>query len=209
MTTLERSSKQRSTSTPRCCLPLFAASVLIMTGGRAYAGNTIDGCYNKGNGALRVIDATATQCKSSQTPIRWNEVGLPGSVGPAGPQGPQGAAGAAGTSDAYVAKSRGASGALDGHVDIVALDVPAGDYVISAKTRLLNGHTAGQPIECLLSTGDFSTGNIIVGGDLTIPLQDTVSFAAASTVTLRCFGVYGALYAADWVLTAIRVGMLR
>jgi hypothetical protein len=209
MTTFERSSRQRSTGTPRWRLPLFAAAVLIVTGGSAYAGNTIDGCYNKGSGALRVIDATATQCKSSETPISWNEVGLQGSVGPTGPQGPQGAAGAAGTSDAYVAKSRGASGALDGHVDIVALNVPAGDYVISAKTRLLNGHTAGQPVECLLSTGDFSTADIILEGDLTIPLQDTVSFAAASTVTLRCFGVYGALYAADWVLTAIRVGVLH
>jgi hypothetical protein len=209
MTTFERSSKPRSTGTPRWRLPLLAAAALIVTGGSAYAGNTIDGCYNKGTGALRVIDATATQCKSSETPISWNEVGLQGSVGPTGPQGPQGVAGASGTSDAYVAKSRGASGVLDGHVDIVALNVPAGDYVISAKTRLLNGHTDGQPVECLLSTGDFSTGDIIVAGDLTIPLQDTVSFAAASTVTLRCFGVYGALYAADWVLTAIRVGVLH
>jgi hypothetical protein len=209
MTTFERSSKQRSTGTPRWRLPLFAAAVLIVTGGSAYAGNTIDACYNKSSGALRVIDATATQCKPSETPISWNEVGLQGSVGLTGPQGPQGTAGAAGASDAYVAKSRGASGALDGHVDIVALNVPAGDYVISAKTRLLNGHTAGQPVECLLSTGDFSTGDIIADGDLTIPLQDTVSFAAASTVTLRCFGVYGVLYAADWVLTAIRVGVLH
>ena len=176
MTTLERSSTQRSTGTPRWRLATFAAAVLIVTGGSAYAGNTIDGCYNKGSGALRVIDAAATQCKSSETPISWNEVGLPGSVGltgPTGPQGPQGMTGAAGTSDAYVAKSRGASGVLDAHVDIVALNVPAGDYVISAKTRLLNGHTAGQPVECLLSTGDLSTGDII--GDLTVPLQDTVS----------------------------------
>jgi len=209
MTTFGRSSKQRSTVTPRWRLPLFAAAVLIVTGGSACAGNTIDGCYNKGSGALRVIDATATQCKSSETAVSWNEVGLQGPVGITGAQGPQGTAGAAGASDAYVAKSRGASGALDGHVDIVALNVPAGDYVISAKTRLLNGHTAGQPVECQLSTGDLSTGDIIAAGDLTIALQDTVSFVAPSTVAVRCFGVDGVLYAADWVLTAIRVGALH
>jgi hypothetical protein len=140
MTTFEHSSKQRSTGTPRWRLPLFAAAVLVVTGGSAYAGlsgdNTINGCYNKVGGALRVIDAAATQCKSNETPISWNEAGLQGSVGPTGPQGSQGATG---VSDAYVAKLHGASGVLDGHVDIVALNVPAGDYVISAKTRLLNG----------------------------------------------------------------------
>lgn len=213
MTTFERSSEQRSIGTPRWRLPLFAAAVLVVMGGSAYAGipgdNTINGCYNKGGGALRVIDATVTQCKSNETPISWNEFGLQGSVGPTGPQGPQGATGAAGVSDAYVAKSRGASGVLDGHVDIVALNVPAGDYVISAKTRLLNGDTGGQIVECRLSTGDFSTENVIAGGDVTIALQDTDSFAAASTVTLRCFGTATDLYAANWVLTAIRVGVLH
>ena len=168
MTIFERSSTQRNTGTPRWRLPLFAAVVLAVTGGSAYASipsdNTINGCYNKVSGALRVIDATVTQCKSNETPISWNEVGPQGSVGPTGPQGPQGATGAAGVSDAYVAKSRSASGLLDGHVDIVALTVPAGDYVISAKTRLLNGDTVGQIVECLLSTGDFSTGNVIAGG---------------------------------------------
>ncbi|HWZ71197.1 MAG TPA: hypothetical protein VN326_06920 [Casimicrobiaceae bacterium] len=213
MTTFERSSKQRSIGTPRWRLPLFAAAVLVVTGGSAYAGipgdNTINGCYNKVGGGLRVIDATVTQCKSNETPISWNEVGPEGPVGPIGPQGPQGAMGAAGASDAYVAKSRGASGLLDGHVDIVALTVPAGDYVISAKTRLLNGDTVGQIVECRLSTGDFSTGNVIAGGDVTIPLQDTASFAATSTLTLRCFGTATNLYAANWVLTAIGVGVLH
>jgi hypothetical protein len=211
MTNFECGSKQRNTGASGWRLPLFAV-VVLMTGGSASAGtpgdNTISGCYSKSGGALRIIDATVAQCKSNETPISWNEVGLQGSIGPGGPQGPQGATGAAGVSDAYVAKSRGGSGVLDGHVDIVALNVPAGDYVISAKTRLLNGHTA-QTVECLLSTGDFSTGNIIAEGELTIPLQDTVSFAAVSTVTLRCSGVYGDLYAADWVLTAIRVGVLH
>jgi hypothetical protein len=86
MTTFERSSKQRSTGTPRWCLPFFAAAVLAVTSGSAYAGNTINGCYNKGGGALRIIDATVAQCKSNETPISWNEVGLQGSIGPGGIQ---------------------------------------------------------------------------------------------------------------------------
>jgi hypothetical protein len=211
MTNFECGSKQRNTGASGWRLPLFA--VVLMTGGSAYAGtpsdNTINGCYNKVGGALRVIDAIVTQCKSNETPINWSEVGPQGPVGPTGPQGPQGATGVAGVSDAYVAKLRGASGVLDGHTDIVAVNVPAGDYVISAKTRLLNGDSAGQIVECLLSTGDLSTGIVIAGGDVTIPLQDTASFAVASTVTLRCFGTASNLFAANSILTATRVGVLR
>jgi hypothetical protein len=47
MTTFERSSKQRSTGTPRWCLPFFAAAVLAVTSGSAYAGNTINGATTK------------------------------------------------------------------------------------------------------------------------------------------------------------------
>ena len=68
----------------------------------------ITACAKNSNGDLRLV-RHATQCKSSETPISWNQAGPQGSQGPpgpngaqgpAGPQGPQGPAGAAGPAGA-------------------------------------------------------------------------------------------------------------
>jgi len=61
----------------------------------------INGCYDKANGQLRVIDTDKAACKNSETSISWNEAGDPGpqgEQGPAGPTGPQGPAGEPGGS---------------------------------------------------------------------------------------------------------------
>jgi type VI secretion system secreted protein Hcp len=63
---------------------------------------SIDGCYNKLTGALRVIDS-AEDCRSLETSIQWSQrgpagpQGIPGPQGDTGPAGPQGPAGAAGS----------------------------------------------------------------------------------------------------------------
>ena len=67
------------------------------------AGGTINGCYEKRIGVLRVIDVEAGKsCTSWETPISWNErgaqgePGVAGERGPEGPQGPQGPQGPVG-----------------------------------------------------------------------------------------------------------------
>ncbi|HEX4931441.1 MAG TPA: hypothetical protein VFV62_12085, partial [Gaiellaceae bacterium] len=50
---------------------------------------TINGCYNRGNGQLRVDSS----CKKNEIAISWNEQGPKGDPGPAGPAGPAGATG--------------------------------------------------------------------------------------------------------------------
>jgi hypothetical protein len=84
---------------------------------------TINGCYLKVTGTLRVIDpAKGQHCISGlETPITWNEHGAPGltgpkgDVGPAGPKGDSGATGATGligpTGDAGPAGPKGDAGA--------------------------------------------------------------------------------------------------
>jgi hypothetical protein len=58
----------------------------------------IHGCYAKSGGALRVIDASVTNCKSGETALPWNASGPAGPSGPGGASGPSGPSGASGPS---------------------------------------------------------------------------------------------------------------
>ena len=74
----------------------------LVAGGTAYAtipssNGSVNGCYEKRTGILRVIDAEAgAKCLSIETPISWNQQGVQGNPGPAGPQGDTGPQGPAG-----------------------------------------------------------------------------------------------------------------
>jgi hypothetical protein len=90
-------------------LSLFGGLALaVLAAAGAYAaipnsGGVINGCYQKNEGLLRVIDSDTEACRTSEVPIAWSQTGPqgpPGPQGPAGPQGlqgPQGAKGEAGT----------------------------------------------------------------------------------------------------------------
>jgi hypothetical protein len=60
-------------------------ALVVAIGGVAYAAipdsnGTIHGCYQKENGNLRVV-ASATDCKTNETAIQWNQQGPPGQSG--------------------------------------------------------------------------------------------------------------------------------
>src|SRR5215203_3446328 len=102
-------------------LLVLSTMAVLFTGIIAFASipggdGIIYGCYSRSGGALRIIDASITQCKQGETSLNFNQTGpqgpqgIQGPAGPAGPQGPQGPqgetgaagpAGAAGTSQAY------------------------------------------------------------------------------------------------------------
>jgi hypothetical protein len=90
------------TRLPRRALLLVAAvSVGLAASAIALAtipdGNgVIHGCYLLKDGALRVIDDSATSCRSGETPLNWNQTGLQGLTGPQGEQGPPGEPGISG-----------------------------------------------------------------------------------------------------------------
>jgi hypothetical protein len=78
----------------------IALVVSLVIAGFAYAAipdssGVIQGCYSKKNGALRVIDSSAT-CASTEAALSWNQKGPKGDTGPPGPAGPAGPAGLAG-----------------------------------------------------------------------------------------------------------------
>src|SRR5918995_3624099 len=53
-------------------------------------GGVITGCYMKSGGALRVVDATVTNCKTGETRLDWNMQGVKGDQGIQGVKGDQG-----------------------------------------------------------------------------------------------------------------------
>jgi len=88
----------------RLVFGIFGALCLV-AGGVAYAavsgsGDSINGCYQKVNGQLRVIDPATDSCRPSEVGITWNQVGPPGQPGPPGATGHMGPAGADGATGA-------------------------------------------------------------------------------------------------------------
>jgi len=72
-----------------------ALAVLLAGSGTALAtipgGGVISGCYANAAGLLRVIDASAAQCKDNETALTWDRTpARPGTKGPSGDQGRQG-----------------------------------------------------------------------------------------------------------------------
>src|SRR5947208_2782266 len=72
-----------------------AAVASALAGGIAWAaipgaGGLINGCYQKNEGLLRVIDRATTACLASEIPIAWNAQGIEGAKGESGPPGANG-----------------------------------------------------------------------------------------------------------------------
>jgi hypothetical protein len=208
----------------------------------------IHGCYRAGepgvsmpgDGALRVIDTDkGDTCATGQTPLNWNQAGPKGAtgpqgpvgpVGPPGPQGTQGAQGPAGpqgppgppgTTNAFFKNDLTDFISITGGVDLLAVQLPAGSYVISGKSRLVNTDTShAQGAFCELQVGgsdldksqtdlehEDTTGADSANEDV-VSLQAAATFSSQSTqVFLRCSGT--GVHAQGYALTAISVGQLN
>lgn len=188
----------------RRVVPALGAIIvaLVVVGGAAAASipdgaGVFHACYNKFNGALRLISNTST-CATNEVAVQWNQAGPTGPPGPAGPQGPAGSQGPAGPSDdAFsVASGNGMTLAPPGNDVGVHLDLPQGKYAVSATVVLLNSSGASDVIAC--SIGDTNGGSsqtsyasVPTGGWTTLPLQYTATFpynfaGFGGTVTIGC-----------------------
>jgi hypothetical protein len=70
----------------RTGLVALVVGVGVAVGGIAYASipdsdGLIHGCYNKTNGALRVIDTSGKGCSAAEKPLNWNQTGPTGAAG--------------------------------------------------------------------------------------------------------------------------------
>jgi hypothetical protein len=170
------------------------------------ANGVIDGCYDSGNGKLRVIDTAAGEvCRSSETALSWNQTGQ---QGPAGLRGP---------SDGYAARLLPfqAKNIDSADINVLTLSLPAGDYILSLSARVERTQTGTTSVFCdfRVGGGPFPNGyleNLDGTGDVaTIAATTGLSLSSTKDVHLTCraFGDSGTQVSlAD--LTAIRVGKL-
>jgi len=221
----------------------MAAGLAVGCVATALATGTIPGpdgvfhaCIDQTNGDVRLSDPTVSGCRTDESSTTWNQVGPQGpagpqgpvgpqgAAGPAGPQGPQGAqgpqgpqgpAGPAGSTNAWVGRAGFAHITNDG-VIIDRVTVPAGSYVITAKTGIFNEDGDDQDAHCVLSTGDVQEVRIAGSGGADVgemTLMDSATFSTTTTITLTCYSfnaVVGDTSAGGGsVIIAIQVGTVN
>ncbi|HEY2472712.1 MAG TPA: collagen-like protein [Terracidiphilus sp.] len=134
--------------------------------------------------------------------------GQVGPAGPTGPTGPQGPAGANGVGHAYANSNSGDVILDNSFPTVISVTVPAGSYLIFAKTMVINADGSDQNAICKLSTGDTTEvhlSGVRDGGDSeAVPVQDAVvNVPDGTTISMSCATFDGlARYAK---LTAIAV----
>jgi hypothetical protein len=86
---------------PSPATAIALTALIVAIGGAAFAAipdsnDVIHGCYDRGSGALRVIDTGGKPprtCVGREAPISWNQQGPTGDAGATGPTGPAGQVG--------------------------------------------------------------------------------------------------------------------
>lgn len=221
-----------SRSVPGIALGLVA--LVIAASGAAYAaakgGGTITVCVHHQGGALY----QAKRCAKHDKKLSWNKQGVQGAQGLQGPQGQAGKDGTNGTNG--INGTNGTDGAVAGYsatqagsVDftgasaktILTLSLPAGSYIVQAKTAPSAAATGAGYFNdsCTLSDGS-ATDTTQVSTALTLEalfyiadqaasMEIAVTSATASTVTLACTdvahsGTSFSTGAADSVITAVQ-----
>lgn len=179
------------------------------------ASGTIHACADR-DGRLRVIDTEAGRtCKSTEKRLSWASATPPPEPPPEPPQ--------AQLPDAFVAL-RGATASVqptDEVTEITKLDLPAGNYVVTAKARLgSQGTAADNPVRvsCSLEPGspanDFA-GLLLApvgspGETQVITLLVSKELSEAGSVRLACSASGNAMGASvsEAVVRAVEVGTI-
>jgi hypothetical protein len=200
---------------------LVGAALAVGLAGTAYAtipggDGVIHSCYAKSGGALRVIDASVTNCKSGETSLNWSQQGLPGPPGPQGEKGEQGEPGPPGPAGAV--DSFGASNDSDfvplkagGQVTVISKDVPAGNYAVFAAGEVANG-TNDDQVVCLLrgNSEGIQTSNSSLVNDANerdrISLMGHATFTGAGTLDVACNANAADTVAPFFNLVVLKVG---
>jgi hypothetical protein len=169
-------------------------ALFLALGGTAYAAslprNSVGPSQIKKNAvtSAKVMNRSllARDFKRGQLPR--GAAGRPGALGPLGPIGPRGATGPQGErgpSDAYGASFDDRT--LTG--DLAFLDLPAGNYLVTANAYLENPTTGDQTAVCLLADISYTGGPLgTYGGDgarVTVPGSGATPYSATLGLTLN------------------------
>jgi hypothetical protein len=163
--------------------------------------NAVTGAKVK-NGSLRAVDFGAGQL-------------------PAGPQGPRGDTGARGPqgdrgpSNGYIHPWSNSPIYIDGAqgATLATLNLPAGKYIVFAKTVAATTFNGGVTVQCTLTAGDgYDYSAFFVhptaGQAETTALNIGVTLASAGHAQLWCRGLGQTTWARDYSMSAVKVDQL-
>jgi hypothetical protein len=200
---------------------LAIAGIALVVGGIAYAAipdgsGVIHGCYQKNQGALRVIDTGTTQtCSSSETPLTWSQTGPQGQPGQQGPPGPTGPSDVWSV-DGYDAGFKNLA-PFNTSVDLATTPtLPAGSYFVQAETEAENALSVTTDYACDLVDSANNvyqdtrvTGPSTVTNWVTIPVQAVITLTGPDTISLSCEALTAGAEAFNWQLAAIKIGTVH
>lgn len=183
-------------------LALGVTALVIGAGGGAYAaskaGGAIKVCVSHSNGTLY----KRKTCRRGDKKLKWN---VQGPAGRTGQQGPRGLTGANGAAPGYWANDANpvvftAGGDADAQPIVTLPGLPAGSYMVSAKT-VAGGYGISPGnilVGCILtdgSAGDESNAQMALlslsgeyQAETPLTLQSALTTTSPSTVTLACYG---------------------
>ncbi len=199
----------------RSTLLLAAAAALIVAAFAAVPAaqaSTLYACVTK-RGAAHLYTKKPKKCKSKKEKlVSWNTVGPAGVNGGSGASGVNGSPGANGAVAGYSVAGSGAVDILGGKIEepvtVLTKKLPAGSYIVFAKTTVSTADTANGAkwlAQCSLSDqptsgaatfdssnafGEVMTNFLFHSGAETVPLGMAISTTSASTLTLGCTNVW-------------------
>ena len=131
-------------------------------------------------------------------------------AGPAGPAGPQGKAGSDASVIAFRAEKSDDQIPLTSSLQsVLSIDLPAGDYVLNARTNIFNPDSAPGTILCTISNDVAQAMTVPGPGAIPVSQTATVTLSAPGTVNLSCAeSGGGAPTVAQRSITALQVGSI-
>jgi hypothetical protein len=188
-------------------------------GSSAAPNGVINGCVGPLMGGLRV-PSTGT-CRSSETPLSWNQQGVQGPQGAPGAQGPAGADGTVGWFDSAsqygITPTNGYGedwGSWHGGSTLSKIDLPAGSFIVTARGVAMTDNSNGARVKCYLRSGstnfDLSYTNLSGAADhRTLFLNGPLTLAQPGTVSLVCSTETGSTSLWNGALSVTQVGTLH
>jgi uncharacterized repeat protein (TIGR02543 family) len=163
---------------------------------------TINGCYDRTNGNLRVV-ATAGDCRTAELPIQWSQRGPRGEQGPEGAQGPRGDTGATGptgpagavASALHVRIAGSGAGSVSDKTQTVSCaptcDLPLPTGTLYHLTAAAANGPIGTPASLFTGwtgacSGATADCDVAIAGDVTV----TASFAKVYRVQFAWMGTF-------------------
>ena len=153
---------------------------------------SINGCYAKKGGKLRVVKA-GKACKKRERPLAWSQTGPAGAAGPAGQKGATGPKGAngdpGGPGNLYTASGFDELSDSESRT-LGTLDLPAGRYLVLATGVASNDAADTAVVDCSLESDEDFFGEMFQSvpatQSATVSAHQPIELASAQEVRVSC-----------------------